>query len=134
MITFGITKEGAVIPTRGSKGAAAYDFYSLDDVTIPPGKSVIVDTGICTTFDEGYYLQLASRSGLASRGVITIGGVVDSDYRGEIRVILFNYGSEPHEVRRHDRISQGILIKIAEYDDDSSTVIRGSGGFGSTGV
>jgi dUTP pyrophosphatase len=127
------------VPTRGSAGAAGYDVCSYISAIIPPGKRYLVPTGVAVAIPEDCYLRIAPRSGLAWKKEIDIGaGVCDLDYRGEIGVLLINNGTEPFRVEKGDRIAQAILEKICIPEvvivDDLDNTVRGSSGFGSTGV
>jgi dUTP pyrophosphatase len=130
--------EDAYLPTRGSSNAAGLDLYSVAEVIIPPGERALVKTGISVAVEHGTYFRIAPRSGLALKhGIDTMAGVVDSDYRGEICVILVNLSNLPFSVMKGDRIAQGIveviqLAEVVEVDDLDSTD-RGANGFGSTG-
>jgi len=130
--------EDAIIPTRGSGGAVGYDLYSMDDVIIKPLQRALVCTGIVIVLPSGVYGRVAPRSGLAVKHGIQVGaGVIDPDYTGEIKVVLFNQGDKTFEVKKGDRIAQLVLEKcetpqIEEIGKIEETV-RGSGGFGSTG-
>jgi len=131
-------REDAYLPTRGSANAAGLDLYSVDEVIIPPGERALVKTGISVAVDHGTYFRIAPRSGLALKhGIDTMAGVVDSDYRGEICVILANLNNSPFSVMKGDRIAQGIVEVIQLADvvevDDLDTTDRGANGFGSTG-
>ena len=129
----------AVLPSRGSEQSIGYDLTSVENVVIPKGEYRMVDTGIQVEFPDGHYLRIAPRSGLTAKNGIHVGaGVVDRDYRANIKVILFNFGSEDFDVRSGMRIAQAILekasiLEVEEVSDLSSTE-RGEGGFGSTGV
>ena len=131
-------REDAYLPTRGSANAAGLDLYAVDEVVIPPGGRALVKTGISVAVEHGTYFRIAPRSGLALKhGIDTMAGVVDSDYRGEICVILSNLNDASFQVMKGDRIAQGIveviqLAEVVEVDDLDSTD-RGSNGFGSTG-
>lgn len=131
-------REDAYLPTRGSANAAGLDLYAVDEVVIPPGGRALVKTGISVAVEHGTYFRIAPRSGLALKhGIDTMAGVVDSDYRGEICVILSNLNDASFQVLKGDRIAQGIveviqLAEVVEVDDLDSTD-RGSNGFGSTG-
>lgn len=131
-------REDAYLPTRGSANAAGLDLYSVDELIIPPGERALVKTGISVAVDHGTYFRISPRSGLALKhGIDTMAGVVDSDYRGEICVILVNLNNSPFSVMKGDRIAQGIveviqLADVVEVDDLDSTD-RGANGFGSTG-
>ncbi|CAH6787952.1 deoxyuridine 5'-triphosphate nucleotidohydrolase, mitochondrial [Phodopus roborovskii] len=130
--------EHATAPTRGSARAAGYDLYSAYDYTIPPMEKTIVKTDIQIAVPSGCYGRVAPRSGLAVKHFIDVGaGVIDEDYRGNVGVVLFNFGKEKFEVKKGDRIAQLIceqifypeLEEVKTLDDTE----RGSGGFGSTG-
>ena len=130
----------AKVPTRGSAGAAGYDLYAAVDTKIKPGDHEIIQTGIRVRVPAGTYGRIAPRSGLAWLHAIDVmGGVVDSDYRGCVGVILFNHGLCPFEVKAGDRVAQLIceVIKVPDVvvvsDLDLAETIRGEGGFGSTG-
>lgn len=128
---------GAIAPTRGSAGAAGYDLYANEDVTIGDGEFTPVNTGISVAIPPGYYGRIAPRSGLAAKyGIIIGGGVIDEDYRGELKVLMSClFGM--YEVSRGERIAQLILEKITTPELEIVTSLddtdRGSGGFGSTG-
>lgn len=130
----------AVVPARGSAGAAGYDLVACVSKDIAPGEWGAVDTGIVFEFPCDVYARVAPRSGLAFKKGIQVGaGVVDSDYRDSIKVILFNHGKEVFHVAVGDRIAQVIFEKInlpslveTSYEVLTSTD-RGTGGFGSTG-
>ena len=131
----------AVIPTYATEGSAGMDVYSVENVTIEPGKTVLVSTGLAADIPDGFELQVRPRSGLAAKHGITVlnsPGTIDSDYTGEIKVILHNTQDKPYEVHKGDRIAQlviGIVIHlpIKEVDEITKETERGSGGFGSTG-
>lgn len=135
-------KPTATIPSRGSEFAAGYDLYACEDYCIAGGDRILVSTGISIALPFGTYGRIASRSGLAVKQGIEVGaGVIDYDYRGEVKVLLHNHkptieGCSFH-VKKGNRIAQLIIEKcftpgITEVDDLNETV-RGSGGFGSTG-
>ena len=134
--------ETARVPTRGSTEAAGWDVYADEGVIIEPGKSNVVSTGIAIAAPSGTYVHLAPRSGLALRnGIDTGAGICDSDYRGEIKVILFNHMEDtPFKVHRGDRICQMIIMpyvlygQLTEVNELSRDSERGVNGFGSTGM
>lgn len=131
-------RPSAKLPTRGSVGAAGYDLYSDEDATIVPGGRYLVSTGIAIRCPDGTYGRIAPRSGLAVKhGLDTGAGVVDADYIGEVKVLLFNHGSTEVKISSGDRIAQLILEQIHTPQtclvDDLKPTIRGGGGFGSTG-
>lgn len=128
----------AVPPERKSAAAAGYDLCSAADAVIEPGCQACVPTGLVMRPPSGTYIRIAARSGLAARGVHVGAGVVDADYRGEVKVILFNTGKEALVVGCGDRIAQAVLerietppVRVLWSLDDTD---RGAGGFGSTGV
>lgn len=129
----------AVIPTRGSPLAAGYDVYSAENCKIEPNERALVALDISIACPIGTYARLAPRSGLTVKKGIHVGaGVVDADYRGPVKVALFNLGKETFEIKQGDRIAQLILEQIAMADIEEVTelteTVRGAGGFGSTGV
>ena len=127
-------------PARATPNAAGFDIRTVEDVLLAPGARVCVCTGLQVEIPSGHYGRLASRSGLAtSMGLAVGGGVVDRDFTGEIRVLLFNFSNSPIRLRNGDRIAQLILEKISEVGavevhSMDRTTVRGSGSFGSTGV
>jgi dUTP pyrophosphatase len=128
----------AVLPTRGSSQAAGLDLYVIEDLTIQPGERALARTGLAVAIPEGHYGRIAPRSGLATQqGLDTLAGVIDSDYRGEIRCLLYNTGEETINLLAQSKICQLIIEKIitpeAVWADEISETDRGSGGFGSTG-
>lgn len=128
----------AVLPERKSVDAAGYDICCLEKrVIIPPNSHKLISTGLSFTVPEGTYGQLASRSGLCSKGVTVQAGVIDRDYTGEVKVLLFNHTSEKVYVNEKDRIAQLLVKKIdlpvVEEVDTLESTDRGVKGFGSTG-
>ncbi|GFX81229.1 deoxyuridine 5'-triphosphate nucleotidohydrolase [Trichonephila clavipes] len=131
--------SNAKIPTKGSKLAAGYDLYSAYDYVVPAQGKVLAMTDIQVQVPPGHYGRVAPRSGLAVKNFIDVGaGVVDEDYRGNLGVVLFNFGSEPFKVMKGDRIAQFICEKISypelEEVENLDDTERGKGGFGSTGT
>ena len=131
--------NNAALPKRSTEGAAGYDLCALQDCTILAGGKGLVKTGLLISFPTGLYVRIAPRSGLALKRFIDVGaGVVDGDYRGEVGVVLFNHGDQDFEVKMGDRIAQLLLEKIdtppVEEVQGLNDTVRGSGGFGSTGV
>jgi dUTP pyrophosphatase len=128
----------ATCPTRGSKEAAGFDLYSDSEGVIPARTRGLISTGIKVAIPSGYYGQVAARSGLAlKKGIMCMAGVVDSDYRGELKVLLHNSGEEDFSYERGDRVAQMILIKISECGIEEVCSLeateRAEQGFGSTG-
>jgi dUTP pyrophosphatase len=132
--------EGLPLPSYATPGAAGLDVVAAESLILGPGARHAVATGFAIAIPEGYEVQVRPRSGLALKHGITClntPGTIDSDYRGEVRVILANLGSVPFEIRRGERIAQLVPAPVQraafrEVDDLDSTE-RGSGGFGSTG-
>jgi dUTP pyrophosphatase len=132
--------EGLALPAYATSGAAGMDVLAAEDVTLEPGARHAVSTGFAVAIPEGYEIQVRPRSGLALKHGVSVPntpGTIDSDYRGELKVILINHGAEPFAIARGDRIAQLVLApvtqaawnEVAELDETS----RGAGGFGSTG-
>lgn len=129
----------AKAPVRGSEQAAGLDLCSDQQYRIAPGARQLISTGIAVEIPAGYYGRIAPRSGLAVKNGIDVGaGVVDSDYRGEVKVLLFNFGSEEFVVNVGDRIAQFIIEPYSSVSVVETKVLettdRGQGGFGSTGI
>lgn len=134
-----LRSKDATVPTKGSAAAAGYDIYASQPCVIPAMGQGLVSTDISFTVPVGTYGRIAPRSGLAVKHGIQAGaGVIDRDYTGEIRIVLFNHSKKDFEVCKGDRVAQLILEKIV---DDAEVVVvdsleqseRGEGGFGSTG-
>lgn len=128
----------AKLPTRGTEEAAGYDLYSCIDIALIPHAVTKVALGIKMEIPKGTYGKLFDRSSMATRGILTVGGVIDSDYRGEVAVLLYNTTSSPFIVNKGDRIAQMVIHNIStppvlEVKEISSTA-RNEGGFGSTGI
>ena len=137
-----ILRDGAKLPTYGTAGAAGADLYACIDapVTVWPGETVFIPTGIALEVPQGCAGLVYARSGLAcKRGLAPANkvGVVDSDYRGEITVVLYNHGSKAQTISSGERIAQLIITPVltpAYTETDRLTeTLRGTGGFGSTG-
>ncbi|KFM57258.1 Deoxyuridine 5'-triphosphate nucleotidohydrolase, mitochondrial, partial [Stegodyphus mimosarum] len=138
ILRFARLSNNAKAPTKGSKLAAGFDLYSAYDYSVPPSGKVLVLTDLQVQIPEGHYGRVAPRSGLAVKHFIDVGaGVVDEDYRGNLGVVLFNFGSDVFEVKKGDRIAQLICEKICypelEEVEKLEDTERGEGGFGSTG-
>ena len=138
-----VAKNGAVIPQYKTAGAAGADVTACieKDIVLEAMQTAIVPTGLFFEIPEGYEIQVRPRSGLAAKNGITVlntPGTIDSDYRGELKVILINLGKEPFTVKNGERIAQIIVAPVTlgnfiPFKELSSTQ-RGEGGFGSTGV
>ncbi|MEM1133853.1 MAG: dUTP diphosphatase [Pseudomonadota bacterium] len=133
--------EGLPLPQYETAGAAGMDVRSARDVIIPPGSTALVPTGFAIAIPEGYEVQVRPRSGLALKSGLTVAntpGTVDSDYRGELGIILINLGRVDFLVDRGERVAQIVaapvqrarMVEVEELDETE----RGAGGFGSTGT
>jgi len=132
--------EDLPLPAYASDGAAGMDVVSAEEVTLSPGARHAVATGLALAIPHGYEIQVRPRSGLALKhgiGVPNAPGTIDSDYRGELKVILINHGPEPFAIARGDRVAQLVLAPVVlaawQEVDQLDETIRGAGGFGSTG-
>ena len=131
--------NNAALPKRSTRGAAGYDLCASQDCIIPAGGKGLVQTGLEISFPIGLYARIAPRSGIPLKKFIDVGaGVINSDYRGEVGMVLFNHGDQDFQVKMGDRIAQLILEKIdilpVEEVQDLGNSVHGSGGFGSTRV
>lgn len=129
--------EEAIIPKYGSAKAGLCDLYAIEDKIVPAGATAVIGTGIACEPPEGFMLKIRSRSGLASKGIITVGGEIDEDYRGEIKVILLNTSGADFTIAKGDRIAQMELRRYQQIDFNEvknlSDTVRGVNGFGSSG-
>jgi len=130
------------LPTYKTSGASGMDLMAFIDnpIKLAPNSSCLVPTGLSVAFSEDYEIQIRPRSGLAAKSSITVlntPGTIDSDYRGEIKIILFNHGNEEFTINNKDRVAQMVLMPVIkmelEVTDNLPNTIRGEGGFGSTG-
>ncbi|MFA7227988.1 MAG: dUTP diphosphatase [Melioribacteraceae bacterium] len=130
------------LPEYATEGSSGLDLRAAleSEMKIEKGKVALVPTNLRVEIPEGYEIQIRPRSGLAAKngiGVLNSPGTIDSDYRGEIKVILFNFGESDFVVKRGDRIAQMVLSKVYRADliiaDDLNASVRGEGGFGHTG-
>lgn len=138
-----ICSSGAKIPEYKTAGAAGADLCACicQPVTIPAGKTAVVPTGLFFEIPQGYEVQIRPRSGLAAKNSVTVlntPGTIDSDYRGEIKVILSNFGENEFVINNGDRIAQMVIAPVVQASftvvSELSDTARGTGGFGSTGV
>ncbi|EAQ28135.1 deoxyuridine 5'-triphosphate nucleotidohydrolase [Erythrobacter sp. NAP1] len=132
--------EGLSLPAYATDGSAGMDIVSAEDVTIAPGARHAVATGLSVAIPQGFEIQVRPRSGLAFKHGITVPntpGTIDSDYRGELKVLLINHGSEDFAIARGDRVAQLVLAPVVQAAwsevDELDATQRGEGGFGSTG-
>jgi dUTP pyrophosphatase len=132
--------EGLPLPRYASEDAVGLDVAAAEELMLQPGKRHAVATGFAIEIPRGYEVQVRPRSGLAIKHGITClntPGTIDSDYRGEVKVILINLGEEPFEIRRGERIAQLVPAPVLRADfveaSELAETARGEGGFGSTG-
>lgn len=138
-----VAEEGAIIPEYKSVGAAGCDVCAFlsEPFVLEPGEYAAIPTGLSMEIPVGFEVQVRPRSGLAAKNGITVlnsPGTIDSDYRGEVKIILINHGNSPFAINNGDRIAQLVVASVSsaifvEVDSLSETD-RGQGGFGSTGV
>ena len=133
--------QGLDLPAYATSGAAGMDVLAAEDLTLNPGQRHAVATGFALAIPEGYEIQVRPRSGLALKHGITVPntpGTIDSDYRGEVKVIMINHGAGDFAIQRGDRIAQLVLAPVTqaawEEVEELDETDRGAGGFGSTGV
>ncbi len=138
-----LTHDSDLLPTYGSSSAAGADVRAniQEPVTIEPGSSLLIPTGLRLAIPEGYEVQVRPRSGLALKDQITVlnsPGTIDADYRGEVGVILINHGKKPFQVLPKMRIAQIVVAKVEKgcflLQESLLTTSRGEGGFGHTGT
>ena len=136
-------RDGAQLPKYMSEGAAGMDLHAALDaeVTIAPGERQLVGSGVAIALPAGYEAQVRPRSGLAMKYGVTVlnaPGTVDEDYRGEVKVLLVNHGSEPFVVKNGERIAQLVVAPVARVTLVEQTTldetVRGAGGYGHTGT
>jgi len=134
-----LLSDNACLPTYGSEQAAGIDLYSPVDEVVPPHTRMLIKLDISIELPQHTFGHILPRSGLALKNGIHVGaGVVDSDYRGNVGVLLFNLGNEPFSIKKGDRIAQMVIktyekVEIEQVNNLQNTC-RGTGGFGSTGV
>ena len=130
------------LPAYKTNGASGMDLMALikEPITLKPNTSCLIPTGLAVAFSSDFEIQIRPRSGLAAKrsiSVLNTPGTIDSDYRGEIKVILFNHGKNDFLINNKDRIAQMILTPVIKMEfeetDDLPESVRGEGGFGSTG-
>jgi dUTP pyrophosphatase len=135
--------KGLGLPVKASQGSSGLDLLACveDKLELGPGEFALIPTGLCVEIPYGFEAQVRPRSGLALRNGVTVlntPGTIDSDYRGEVAVVLINLGKQPFEVRRGDRIAQMVFSEVChpafEEVQSLDDTARGGGGFGHTGV
>jgi len=135
-----LLSDKATIPSRGSSAAAGWDLYASEDIIVPARGKAIIPTDIAVAIAFGYYGRIAPRSGMSWKNHTDIGaGVIDSDYRGPVGIVIFNHADSDLQITRSDRVAQLIIEKISTQplvvvvDGELDDTERGVGGFGSTG-
>jgi len=130
----------AEIPQYQTEESAGFDLHSVDDVILKPFERKLIGTGISFEIPKGYEIQIRPRSGLAYKHGITVlnsPGTIDSDYRGEIKILLINHSDEDFEIKVGERVAQAVIQKVyqASFEEveDLNSTVRGVAGFGSTG-
>ncbi|MEM0480771.1 MAG: dUTP diphosphatase [Candidatus Aenigmatarchaeota archaeon] len=130
--------ENAKLPERKREGDAGLDLYCLESFEIKPNEIKVVRTGIAVEIPKGYFGLIKDRSGLATKGLHVLAGVIDENYRGEVQVVLINFGKETISFEKHSRIAQLIIIPYLKVEIEEtkelSESLRGTSGFGSTGL
>tara|TARA_B100001741_G_C16425119_1_gene538205 strand:+ start:150 stop:587 length:438 start_codon:yes stop_codon:yes gene_type:complete len=135
-------KSSVQLPSYKTSGASGMDLMAFieEPIELKPGKSCLIPTGLSVSFSKEYEIQIRPRSGLAAKNNISVlntPGTIDSDYRGELKVILYNHGSENFMIKNNDRVAQMVLAPIIKMEleeiNELPETIRGEGGFGSTG-
>ena len=130
------------LPSYKTNGASGMDLMAFLEkpINLEPGKSCLVSTGLSVAFPKEYEIQIRPRSGLAAKNNISVlntPGTIDSDYRGELKIILFNHGSKNFIINNNDRVAQMILTPVIKMELEETNElpesVRGEGGFGSTG-
>lgn len=138
MILFKKLSKGAQIPKRTTEGAAGFDLRAFETLTLWPSEQALISTGIACAIPVGYCGQIWPRSGLAvKRGIDRRAGLIDEDYRGEVKVLLRNDGEKAVEILEGERIAQLVVVPYMGYSyevDELPPSARGTGGFGSTGL
>ena len=129
--------EDAKVPSFAHSFDAGMDLYSCEDIKINPNEAVKVKTGIAMEIPEGYVGLIWDKSSVGSKGIKTMGGVIDSHYRGEVMVLIKNLSDMEYFFEKGDKVAQMLIQKVEHFEieevDELSSTVRGEGGFGSTG-
>lgn len=133
--------KDAIIPAYQSPQSAGFDLHAIEDYELQAAQRMLISTGLAFEIESGFEIQVRPRSGLALKNGISVlntPGTIDSDYRGEIKIILINHSNETFFIKKGDRIAQAVINEIYQAvfqeEVDLSDTERGSGGFGSSGV
>ncbi|MCP4054561.1 MAG: dUTP diphosphatase [Mesoflavibacter sp.] len=137
-VKFLLDDENAIMPCKGTKYSAGYDFFACKETSIPSEGRIVIDTGVISEIPEHTYGQLVSKSSLACVGIDVCGGVIDADFRGRIKVILHNHSkTQSFKIEKGQKIAQMIVLPLASKHavkvEKVNKTTRGTGGFGSTG-
>ena len=128
----------AKIPSYAHILDAGMDLFSCEEIILPPHERKLVPTGIAMAIPQGYVGLIWDKSGIASKGIKTMGGVIDSNYRGEIKVIMHNLSTEVYKIEQGHKIAQMLIQEVKQKEivevEDLEETDRGAGGFGSTGL
>lgn len=132
-----VVNDNAIIPQKADNGCAGYDVYSTIDATLEPGTRMLVPIGVSVEIPKRCYLRIAPRSGMSVKGIDIGAGVIDSSYRGEIKVLIVNNGSTDYFIPKGAKIAQMVMERCSNPGitlvDNLSETERGYGGFGSSG-
>jgi len=127
----------AKIPQHKSDEAAGFDVYAIEEKIIAPGEVALIPSGTAIEIAPGFALQIWDRSGLSIKGIHRLAGLIDSDYRGEIKIVLYNASKQEYKIEKGDRVAQIAIVPVvrAEFEEvnELSETARGDGGFHSTG-
>ena len=139
MIKIKKLNENATLPKYAKPGDAGMDFYSNEETTIQPNERKLISTGIAMAIPSGYVGLIWDKSGIATKhGIKTMAGVVDSGYRGEVKILVHNLSDNPHTIEKNTKVAQMLIQPIEQREVVEVTELdqteRGAGGFGSTGI
>ncbi|MCJ7827553.1 dUTP diphosphatase, partial [Patescibacteria group bacterium] len=131
------TKKEAKVPVYAHPEDAGMDLFCVEDKTLGAGEQYRFELGVKAVIPEGQYISFRDKSGLASKGLLVLAGVIDSGYRGEWMVLLINLSSTPYQFMKGDKVAQALLLTVSNPEvtegQVSDQTVRGEGGFGSTG-
>lgn len=127
----------AKMPVHATEGSAGFDIYSIEDTIIQPKETKMIPTGLSFEIPQGHHLQVWDRSGKAKQSIHAFAGILDSDYRGELKILLHNASQEEHKIEKGDRMAQALILPVLQAEftqvQQLSETERGAGGFHSTG-
>lgn len=132
--------DHALLPAYQTSGSAGFDLHVIDNYVLKPGETQLLSTGLAFDIPSGYEIQIRPRSGLSAKTGLRVAnapGTIDSDFRGEVKIIMYNTGNLMEIIDRGDRVAQAVLAPVTQAEivevDELSTTDRADGGFGSTG-